>query len=432
MVTLAKSINIASLRDPFPQILAHKHRREEQQRGAMIAKLISGFWQSPPPPTHLSEADLLSLLLRLCRSGAGALAWWRIRETELAQSPAGLELQQVYRRFRLSARIHEQEIKAVFAVLRGAGIEPVLVKGWSVARLYPDPGLRPYGDIDLCVHPDQFEQAAAALKCLDEVAGHYVDLHAAFDGVGRGHQAFRVPTLVGYLGGRKRPTKVGTLNTCRWNELYERSQLMPLGDEQIRILSEEDHLRILCLHLLRSGAWRPMWLCDVALAVETRAENFNWDTCLGPDRRQAEWVRCTVRLAEELLGARGAGSRVGSQRSEVRGQESGVSSQGSEGRAYTPTQFLLTSDFRPLTSNPHWLAPAVLAQWGRERDPGERATALPELIRKTLGLKTVLSEVRWRWDNPVRATARTNGRFNNWPRWPYQLGEMVLRSSELL
>jgi hypothetical protein len=399
MVTLAKSINIASLRGAPPQILsrANQHQDEEQKRGAMIAQLLSGFWQSPPPPTNLTAADLSSLLLRLCRSGAGALAWWRIRDTELAQCPAGLELQQVYRRFRLSARIHEQEIKAVFALLRGAGIEPVLVKGWSVARLYSDPGLRPYGDIDLCVHPDQFARAAAALKCLDEGEGHYVDLHAGFDGVGRGHQAFRVPTLVGSFLGTNCPAKAGTPNTWNFDELFERSQLVPLGGEQIRILSQEDHLRILSLHLLRSGAWRPLWLGDVALALETRANKFNWETCLGPDRREAEWVACTIGLAQELLGA-GKNFEIRNSKFEF----------------------------------PGWLAPAVLAQWGRERDPSARATALPELIRKAPGLKVVLSEVRWRWDNPVRATARTNGRFNNWPRWPYQLGELVLRSSELL
>jgi len=29
------------------------------------------------------------------------------------------------------------------------GVEPILGKGWAIARLYPERGMRPYGDIDL-------------------------------------------------------------------------------------------------------------------------------------------------------------------------------------------------------------------------------------------------------------------------------------------
>lgn len=380
--------------------------RAEQQRGSIIAQLISGFWLPALAPPNLSEADLTSILLRLCRSGAGALAWWRIRDTELAKCPAGLELQQVYRRFRLSAKVHEQEIKDVFALLRDVGIEPVLVKGWAISRLYPDPGLRPYGDIDLCVRPDQFAKAAATLKCPEIVEGHYVDLHAGFDGIGKEDDVRRLRRFR-RLGGKVNnslaqvtPSSHGlTLQSHRcnlWTQLFDRSELVPLGDQRIRILGDEDHLRVLCLHLLRSGAWRPLWLCDVALALETRANDFNWDICLGHDQRQAEWVACTINLGQELLGA--------------------------------------NEDFEFRISHveiPRWLVPAVLEQWGRERDPSERATVLPELIWKTRRVRKLFSEFHSRWDNPVRATARTGGRFNNWPRWPYQLLESVLRLPEV-
>jgi hypothetical protein len=78
---------------------------------------------------------------------------------------------------------------------------------------------------------------------------------------------------------------------------------------------------------------------------------------------------------------------------------------------------------------PHWLAPAVLAQWGRNRDPNERARALLELFKT--GSRKLFTEFNARWDNPVRATVRLGGSFNDWPRWPYQLGEMLLRSPEV-
>ena len=358
--------------------------RSEHELGLNVARLLSGAWREHPETPSPSEDDLTAIVRRLCESGAGALGWWSIRNTALATSPSGIELQQVYRRFRLSALMHEQEIKHVFSLLRAEGIEPVLVKGWSIARSYPDRALRPYGDIDLCVRPDQFARARAALKRLEKIDGHFVDVHAGFANIGAGGAPASFSTARRHL--------------CRqWDELFDRSQLIDLDEEKIRILGAEDHLRILCLHFLRSGAWRPPWLCDVALALETRVKDFNWDVCLGRDRRQADWVGCTLGLANRLLGA---------------------------DCSHTPVE-------KSARHLPRWLAPAVLAQWGRDRDPSERAMALPVLFVKATSYRKLISEICTRWDNPVRATIRLRGRFNDWPRWPYRLGELFLRCPEV-
>jgi hypothetical protein len=65
------------------------------------------------------------------------------------------ELHDAYRLFALQAVLHEQRLTRAFALLRAAGVEAILGKGWAVARLYPDLGLRPYGDIDLYVRHHQ-------------------------------------------------------------------------------------------------------------------------------------------------------------------------------------------------------------------------------------------------------------------------------------
>jgi len=36
-----------------------------------------------------------------------------------------------------------------------------------------------------------------------------------------------------------------------------------------------------------------------------------------------------------------------------------------------------------------------------------------------------------RFDNPVRATAAVGGQFNNWPRLPYRVAELVMRLPEV-
>src|SRR5918998_1141904 len=133
-------------------------------------------------------------------------------------------------------------------------------KGRAAARLYPEPGLRPSGDVDVCVRPSQLERAASAL----EDARTCVDLHAGL--------------------GREEPRD--------FDELYERADAFRLGETLVRAPGAEDHLRLLCLHMLRHGAWRPVWLCDVAAAVESRPVSFDWARFVGQDRRRERWLAC--------------------------------------------------------------------------------------------------------------------------------------------
>ena len=65
-----------------------------------------------------------------------------------------------------------------------------------------------------------------------------------------------------------------------FDELFARSRVVNLGNEQIRILGLEDQLALSCIHLLKHGAWRPLWLCDVGLIIETLPAYFDWELCL--------------------------------------------------------------------------------------------------------------------------------------------------------
>ena len=51
-------------------------------------------------------------------------------------------------------------------LLREHHIEPVLLKGFGLASLYPNPGLRQFGDIDLFVGLDNFHPACAVLRTM--------------------------------------------------------------------------------------------------------------------------------------------------------------------------------------------------------------------------------------------------------------------------
>ena len=174
----------------------------------------------------------------------------------------------------------------------------------------------------------------------------------------------------------------------------ERSHLVPLSDVDVRVLGPEDHLRYMCIHMLQHGAHRALWLCDIAVVLESLPEDFDWEYLLWGERRPAGWVASTVCLAHELLGARLDGIPVAER-----------------------TRHL-----------PRWLLPSVLNQWSMEEHYMDKGSIAYSFRRPAKMLKAL----RLRWPNPIQATIRVGGPFNELPRLPFQLWECVLRTVHFL
>lgn len=64
----------------------------------------------------------------------------------------------------------KQVLITVMKALRAKNIEPVLLKGFGLAQLYPNPALRQFGDIDIFVGLDRFHEACAVMR---EIPGGY-------------------------------------------------------------------------------------------------------------------------------------------------------------------------------------------------------------------------------------------------------------------
>jgi hypothetical protein len=335
-------------------------RGEAQLAGTQVALVLAGCWRASVESVSFVASQLEAIAPLLRTTGAAALAWRRIRASALADTEAGQALRDAHRHQALQAAMSERIAKRATGLLADAGIDAVLVKGWAIGRLYPEKGLRPYGDIDLCVAPADFAAAQTVLPA-SEFAGR-VDLHRGFE----------------KFGGRE------------WDELLAASSVTSIGGSPIRVLSAEDHLRLLCFHLLRHGGWRPLWLCDVALALESRPSDFDWDRMLRASRREADAIACTIGLAHHLLGAR--------------------------------------VDDTPLAARarrlPRWVVPAVLKQWGtphRARLPVGAFLSRPVLA---------LRETPWHFANPVEATIAIGGPWNDWPRIPFQILHAALRTAQ--
>lgn len=341
-----------------------------KRKGELVARALIGSWRKQPPPLELTPIELEEVAPLLYGSGAAGLAWKRLKSSQLKEHPSATVLHQGYRLLWLESVIQEQRIAKVFRVLRGASVEPILAKGWSAARVYPDSALRPHGDIDLLVRPSEFQRALDAARA-PELLACSVDLHARFF----------------------------ELDDRAEEELFARSVELTLESEAVRVLSAEDQLALLAIHLLKHGAWRPLWLCDIAAAIEYRAPQFAWDICLGKSEKRARWIMTAIGLARLLLNADVSSAPI------------------------SPDSIRV----------PKWLVDSVLREWATpfpsSQPPLNHSAPLATYFRQPSGMFKALRE---RWPNPILATVSINGDFNDLPRLPYQVGNCALRAGQFL
>ncbi len=121
-----------------------------------------------------------------------------------------------------------------------------------------------------------------------------------------------------------------------------------------------------------------MWLCDIAVALEARSDDFDWERCLGQDRHRADAIACALGLAHQLLEAR--------------------------------------IDDTPIAQRaralPSWLVPAVLRQW---ETPLLSQHQVPELMSSLLQRGQIVRALRERWPNAIEATVTQQASFDRPP-----------------
>lgn len=174
----------------------------------------------------------------------------------------------------LQKKAQEMQALRAFRLFEENGIQPILIKGWAVARSYPDSVPRASVDMDLAVAGGDFENAKA-ISVSPLAKGLAIDLHR----------------------------ELRHLDTVEWHDLFAHSQLITLGDSRIRVLCPEDHLRVLCTHWLTDGGSYKDRLWDIYYLVQNRAPDFDWDRCLNSTNAvRRGWVVCTMGLAHRYLG----------------------------------------------------------------------------------------------------------------------------------
>lgn len=336
------------------------------KRGQLLAALLAGAWREETVATDCSLEEIELLTPLLIETGAAALAWRRVRHSALESSRPARPLQETYKLYKLLALVYEREVADVFRLLRAHNVEPVMVKGWVASRNYAEEDARHCGDIDLCVTKEEHARATEALRERTDFT-YEVDLH----------------------------TELHRIDEADFDEVKERSILLQMEDEKIRVPCPEDHLRVLCYHFLREGAWRSVWLCDIAAALEARPAKFDWNVCLGSKPPVDDWLACTLGLAHRLLGADLSDTPVAERAKKL----------------------------------PRWFVPSVLRQWEERSYHRRQQTPVVEIARAPL---LTLRELRYHWPSPVEASISLRASFNRLPRLPLQTADLLARAGRLL
>ena len=353
--------------------------------------LLNGIWREQLPPLEISTSRWERLAPLLLDTRAAPLVWHRLRDSPLASCALAAPFQQHHRDEFLLARVRTGQLETLLQTLRAAGIEAVPIKGPLHARHYADVGLRPAGDIDLCVAKRDFEAAIEALKASGAQSLRDENPNRVQNARLREEKFWFSDAPSGWCAVESHAefTDLYAPGEPNWDELLQRGETTQIGATSVRVLAPEDQLRLAAIHLWRHEAGRPLWLCDLGAMLEARDESWDWQKCLGRDRVRASWVASALLLARELTGVSLAGAPFEQQKL------------------------------------PRWLVPHVIAQWQSGDAPMPEGEAMWHYFsspgRMWRERESFARELAIRWPAPIFAAIGCGQPLNNSPRLGWQL-----------
>ena len=177
----------------------------------------------------------------------------------------------------LSTALVRRELPAVAAAVEGATSAPaILLKGPAISdRLYPDPGLRPYSDLDLIVDRESLDEAKQALIAIGYE--ERIEYRPGF-GVTHGHTI----EMVRPVGLRSVHVEIHwRVSDDRLGEAISRASLS-VGAEEVEGIpgaaypALSDQLLVCALHLMNHREKRLAWLEDIR-RLHLATEDEEWD-----------------------------------------------------------------------------------------------------------------------------------------------------------
>ena len=224
-------------------------------------------------------------------------------ETLPAPAPDALDAQYLQQSVRALARYHE--LGTIADRLAETRTQVIALKGIYLARaVYPEPGLRPMGDLDLLFRVEDLQDVQAALIALGyEREGmqfppsYYPPRHHQLPPFTRdGATAIEVHTRI------ERPSAPFAIDH---DGIWERARPWSAGGQGVLALAPEDLLLHLCLHTAYHHKFRIALnaLMDIALVAERESLNWAAFTARARQWRAALPVFIGLELARRIVGA---------------------------------------------------------------------------------------------------------------------------------
>ena len=240
-------------------------------------------WQSLVDENDLDEAShrLLPLLYQnLSRLG--------VDQDELSK------YKQVYRFYWYKNQLIINKATRIIQSLENSGIECLFLKGFPLAyHYYPNPGLRPFGDVDILVKPADALHAYALLRENNFIPS----INYQEDKLFKFRHSHELRDASGLLIDLHRHPMYRTWDSDSAMAFWDDTVSFSFGSQTARTMSASAHLMHACLHGLDWSYVAPVrWAADAAVLINTYADNIDWDGII----RTTERHRLTVQLRSQL------------------------------------------------------------------------------------------------------------------------------------
>ncbi len=229
------------------------------------------------------------------------LLLWNLRRSG-ADDPALARYHSVHKKTWYRNQLSFAALTSVLRVLRGAGIETLVLKGVVLAlHYYPQVGLRPMNDVDVLVRSGQLESALRVLR-----ATGWAPLTLP-----NGREFSSTATNLYHSWGFRNGTTSeldlhwhASADGCRWDAdeaSWDASVPLVIGTEATRTLDATDLLLNILVHAYASHAPVIRWVADAAMIVRVAGDDIDWDRFAdqAARRRLVVPVRVAVRYLDD-------------------------------------------------------------------------------------------------------------------------------------
>jgi hypothetical protein len=249
------------------------------------------------PPRLLeicAEEGVTALVYRSARSLPSGCQWPAAVVEELARRAHAEAAAEIVR---------GEEIVATLAALADAGIQPLVLKGTSLAyTIYDEPGLRPRGDTDILVREGDVEAARVVLHARGyEPAPYCEDLFSQFQV--RKSGAFGVPHVFDVHW--KISTQPTFENLLTYDELMRHAEAVPALGPRARTAGPLHALLLACVHpvMHHQNVESRLWTYDLhLLASRLSPEDFDAFADMACTKEMAAVCARELRLSERMYG----------------------------------------------------------------------------------------------------------------------------------